>query len=154
MAQPTRAASSHSGGRSPVTSMALAALFALLCVLGLQNGSAQASPGTPTPVAAAVHHGPAGAGGVAPARSAAAGVDTRSSTDDACTTDCGQPPRVGRTTLGEWHVPSPGGVPVPPGPRLCLPEPGPQLPLAPGAPTPPQPSASHSGRGPPSPTGI
>jgi hypothetical protein len=155
MAQQTRA-SSTSDGRSltPVTGALLSALFALLGVLGLQGIPAAASSVAPAQVAAAVHQRLAPAAEVPPAASVATTADTRSDADDKCTTACGQQPRVGRATPGEWHTLPPGGVSVPPGLELPLPESGRQLPPPRGTFTPPQHSERHSGRGPPPSNGI
>ncbi|WP_328498555.1 hypothetical protein OHS59_41855 [Streptomyces sp. NBC_00414] len=152
-AERTRAASPTAGHRPPVTGMLLAALFTLLGVLGLQGIPATASPGTPTPVPVATHHSPAPEHVLAHVL-AKAEADTRTGVDDTCTTVCGQPPRAGRSTAGEWHAPPPAGVSVPAGLVVPLPEPGPPQSAAPGAFTPPQHSARHSGRGPPPSTGI
>ncbi|TRO59817.1 MULTISPECIES: hypothetical protein [unclassified Streptomyces] len=155
MAQQTRAsATSTSRNLTPITGALLSALFALLGVLGLQGIPAAASPAAPTPVAAAAHQSPAPAAAIPPATSVATQADTRSNADDKCTTACGQQPRVGRATPGEWHTLSPGGVSVPTSLVLPLPEPGQQLPLSQGTFTPPQHSERHSGRGPPPSNGI
>ncbi|MFS8204132.1 hypothetical protein ACLVWQ_36355 [Streptomyces sp. CWNU-52B] len=131
--------------------MVLATLFALLGVLGLQGIPATASPGTPTAITAVAPHSSPQAPA---ARAADAPAVTRNSVGDTCVSACGQPPRAVRATAGEWHAPSPGAVSVPPGPVVPLPEPGPPLVVSPGAVTPPQHSTRHSGRGPPSSTGI
>ncbi|MDQ1041037.1 hypothetical protein QFZ75_007453 [Streptomyces sp. V3I8] len=128
---------------APVTGMVLAALFTLLGVLGLQGAPFAAPSGSPAPAATAAHHG-----------SGTAATGIRNGVDDTCATACGQPPRAGRVTPGEWHVPPPGAVPVPAGLVLPLPEPGPPMAAAPGAFAPLQHCARHSGRGPPPPTGI
>ncbi|MEV4035949.1 hypothetical protein [Streptomyces umbrinus] len=155
MAQRTRASStSDSRNLTPVAGALLSALFALLGVLGLQGIPAAASTVASTPVAAAAYQSPAPAAEIPPATSVATKADTRSSAEDKCTTTCGQQPRVGRATPGEWHTLSPGGVSVPPGLVLPLPESGPQLPLPQGTFTPPQHSERHSGRGPPPSNGI
>ncbi|WP_055611925.1 hypothetical protein [Streptomyces phaeochromogenes] len=154
MAQQTRASSaSDSRNLTPIAGALLSALFALLGVLGLQGIPAAASPVTPASVAAA-HQSPAPAAEIPPATSVATKADTRSNAEDKCTTTCGQQPRVGRTTPGEWHTLTPGGVSVPPSLVLPLPESGPQLPLSQGTFTPPQHSERHSGRGPPPSNGI
>ncbi|QQM38803.1 hypothetical protein [Streptomyces liliifuscus] len=155
MAQRTRA-SSTSGGRNltPVTGALLAALFTLLGVLGLQGIPAAASPVASAPVAAAAYQSLAPAAEIPPVTSVATTADTRSNADDKCTNSCGQQPRVGRATPGEWHTLSPGGVSVPSSLVLPLPESGPQLPLSQGTFTPPQHSERHSGRGPPPSNGI
>ncbi|MDQ0779584.1 hypothetical protein QF026_008050 [Streptomyces aurantiacus] len=167
----TPAASPTSRNRAPVTGMLLATLFALLGVLGLQSTPATASTGAAsisalTPITASVHHSPApaedGQGPSATDRSATGPSATRAATaadpvsnvGDTCVGTCGQPPRVGRAAPGEWHAPSPGGVSVPPILVVPLPEAGPSLSASPGAFAPPQRSARHSGRSPPSSTGI
>ncbi|MFJ2261685.1 hypothetical protein ACIOKD_25685 [Streptomyces sp. NPDC087844] len=147
MAERIRTASPTGRHRAPVTGVLLAALFTLLGVLGLQGNSAAASSDALTSVAVAAHHSPA----PAPAQARA---DTRTGVDDTCTSACGQPPRAGRVTAGEWHTPPPGGVSVPPRLVVPLPKPGLSLPGALGASTPSQHSTRHSGRGPPPPTGI
>jgi len=155
MAQQTRASStSDSRNLTPITGALLSALFALLGVLGLQGIPASASPVAAGSAAATVHQSPAPAAEVPPATSVATKADTRSNAEDKCTTTCGQQPRVGRATPGEWHTLSPGGVSFPPSLVLPLPEPGPQLPLSQGTFTPPQHSERHSGRGPPPSNGI
>ncbi|WP_221353652.1 hypothetical protein [Streptomyces beigongshangae] len=165
MAQPARAVpvsparNRAPADRGPVTRMLLATLFTVLGVLGLQGGPAGALPGAPAPVAVAAHQGPAPAAYGSPAAhtatapTAPTATGSTRSADDTCTAPCGRPPRAGRAAPAEWHVPPPGGVCVPPGLLLPLPEPGPPLPAAPGAFTPPQHCAHHSGRGPPPPTG-
>ncbi|MFD6287345.1 hypothetical protein [Streptomyces sp. NPDC060205] len=161
MAERVRAASPVGRDRAPVTGVLLAALFTLLGVLGLQGHPAAASSSALTSAAVAAHHiqapGPAAALAPAPAPAPApakAQADTRTGVDDSCATACGQPPRAGRVTAGEWHAPPPVGVPVPPGLVVPLPEPGPALPTALGAFALPQHTTQHSGRGPPLPAGI
>ncbi|MFE1797383.1 hypothetical protein ACFW9L_14585 [Streptomyces sp. NPDC059517] len=151
MAERDRTASSTGSRRAPVTGVLLAALFTLLGVLGLQGNPAAASSDALTSVAVTAHHSQALTPAPPPAK---AQPDTRAGVDDTCTTACGQPPRAGRVTAGEWHAPPPGGVSVPPGLVAPLPKPGLPLPTALGAFTPSQHSAQHSGRGPPPPTGI
>ncbi|MFF3484672.1 hypothetical protein ACFYXC_15565 [Streptomyces sp. NPDC002701] len=162
MAQPARAVPASPAGRNraPVTGMLLAALFTLFGVLGLQGVPTGASPGgpaAPAPVAAP-HHAHAASAAAATTATTDAGpsaTGARSSVDDTCTTACGsQPPRAGRAAPGEWHAPFPGGASVPPCLVLPLPDPRPPLPASPGAFSPPQHCAHHSGRGPPPPTGI
>ncbi|MEU9955325.1 hypothetical protein [Streptomyces sp. NPDC050982] len=155
MAEQSRA-SSTSGSRNltPVTGAILSALFALLGVLGLQGIPAAAAPVAPAPVAAALHQVLTPAAEIPPATSVATTADPRSDAADKCTSSCGQQPRVGRATPGEWHTLAPGGVSVPPGLVLPLSEFGPQLPLSQGTFTPPQHSERHSGRGPPPSNGI
>ncbi len=153
----TPAASPVSRNRAPVTGLLLATLFALLGVLGLQGVPATASTGVPTPITASVHHDPAPAGasqGGPSVTPAADSADPLSSVGDTCAGACGQPPRAGRAAPGEWHAPSPGAVAVPPSFVVPLPEAGPSLSASPGAFEPPQRSARHSGRSPPSSTGI
>ncbi|MFI6274982.1 hypothetical protein [Streptomyces sp. NPDC050988] len=154
MAQQTRAASPGSRNFTPVTGALLSVLLALLGVLGLQGIPAAASPVAPVSAAAAARQSLAPAAEVPPATSVATTADARSNADDKCATTCGQQPRVGRATPGEWHTLTPGGVSVPPGLVLPLPESGPQLPLPQGTFTPPQHSERHSGRGPPPSNGI
>ncbi|MFH8468491.1 hypothetical protein [Streptomyces sp. NPDC017991] len=153
MAEHIRTASPTARHRPPVTGVLLAALFTLLGVLGLQGDPAAASSDTLTSVAVTAHHGPAPAPAPAPAK-AKAKADTHTGVDDTCATACGQPPRAGRVTAGEWHAPPPGGVSVPPGLVVPLPKPGLPPPTALGAFTPAQHYERHSGRGPPPPTGI
>ncbi|MCW8096159.1 hypothetical protein [Streptomyces tauricus] len=166
MAERIRATAPSGGHRAPVTGALLAALFALLGVLGLQGVPAAASTDAlRTSVAVAAQHGPAQvpAPALAPARAPApapapapakAQADTRTGVHDTCVTACGQPPRAGRVTAGEWHAPPPGGLSLPPG--LVVPRPATGLPLpdALGAVTPSPHSAQYSGRGPPPSTGI
>ncbi|MEW2566228.1 hypothetical protein [Streptomyces sp. NPDC047070] len=163
MAERVRATSSPAGHRAPVTGVLLAALFTLLGVLGLQSNPAAASNDALTSAAVAAHRsqapGPAPASTSAPAPAPApapakAQADTRTGVDDSCTTTCGQPPRAGRVTAGEWHAPPPGGVSAPPGLVVPLPGSGLSPPTAPGAFTPSQHTTQHSGRGPPPSTGI
>ncbi|MFL1905552.1 hypothetical protein ACJWDR_41555 [Streptomyces tauricus] len=164
MAERIRATAPSDGPRAPVTGALLAALFTLLGVLGLQGVPAAASTDAlRTSVAVATQHGPAQAPApaLAPAPDAApapapakAQADTRTGVHDTCVTACGQPPRAGRVTAGEWHAPPPGGLSLPPG--LVVPRPATGLPLpdALGAVTPSPHSAQYSGRGPPPSTGI
>jgi len=155
MAEQTRASSaSGSPNRTPITTALLSALFALLGVLGVQGIPATASPVAAASVAAAAYQSSAPAAEIPPATGVATKADTRSNAEDKCTTSCGQQPRVGRATPGEWHTLTPGGVSVPPGLVLPLPGSGPQLPLSQGVFTPPQHSERHSGRGPPLSNGI
>ncbi|MCZ4513725.1 hypothetical protein O3Q52_37400 [Streptomyces sp. ActVer] len=155
MAQQTRASSTSDGRHlTPIAGALLSALFALLGVLGLQGSPAAASTVASASATALAHQNLAPAAEIPPATSVATKADTRSNADDKCTTACGQQPRVGRAAPGEWHTLSPGGVSVPPGPVLPLPESGPQLPLSQGVFTPPQHSERHSGRGPPPSNGI
>ncbi|MFE7036177.1 hypothetical protein ACFU9Y_38350 [Streptomyces sp. NPDC057621] len=157
MAERVRATSSPAGHRAPVTGVLLAALFTLLGLLGLQGNPAAASNDALTSATVAAHHsqapGPAPASTSAPAP-AKAQADTRTGVDDSCTTTCGQPPRAGRVTAGEWHAPPPGGVSAPPGLVVPLPEPGLSPPTALDAFAPSQHTTQHSGRGPPPPAGI
>ncbi|WP_159074259.1 hypothetical protein [Streptomyces dioscori] len=166
MTERTRVASPTAGHRAPVTGVLLAALFTLLGVLGLQGNPAAASYDALTSVTVAAHDSRALATATAPASATATATataqaqadtrqaDTRTGVDDTCTTVCGQPPRAGRVTAGEWHASPPGGVPVPPGLVVPLAKPGLPLPTALGAFTPSQHSEQHSGRGPPPPTDI
>ncbi len=168
MAERMRATAPSGGHRAPVTGVLLAALFALLGVLGLQGFPAAASTDalrTSVGVAVAAQHGPAPAPDLtsAPAPTptpalapapAKAQADSRTGVHDTCVTTCGQPPRVGRVTAGEWHAPPPGGLSLPPGLVVPLPEAGLPLPDALDAVTPSRHSAQYSGRGPPPPTGI
>ncbi|MGW0569350.1 hypothetical protein [Streptomyces tauricus] len=158
MAERMRATAPSGGHRAPVTGVLLAALFTLLGVLGLQGFPAAASTDalrTSVGVAVAAQHGPAPAPALAPAPTPAkAQADSRAGVHDTCVTTCGQPPRVGRVTAGEWHAPPPGGLSLPPGLVIPLPEAGLPLPDALGAVTPSRHSAQYSGRGPPPPTGI
>ncbi|MDQ1023477.1 hypothetical protein QF035_001059 [Streptomyces umbrinus] len=150
MPQQTRASStSDSQNLTPVTGALLSALFALLGVLGLQGIPAAATTVAPTPVAGVAYQHLAPTAEIPPATSVATKAGTRSNADDKYTTACGQQSRVGRAAPGEWHTLTPGGVSVPPGLVLPLPESGPQLPLSQDAFTPPQHSERHSGRGPP-----
>ncbi|UPZ33420.1 hypothetical protein MUK60_39905 [Streptomyces sp. LRE541] len=162
MAERMRATAPSGGHRAPVTGVLLAALFTLLGVLGLQGFPAVASTDalrTSVGVAVAAQHGPAPAPALAPAPTptptpAKAQADSRTGVHDTCVTTCGQPPRAGRVTAGEWHAPPPGGLSLPPGLVVPLPEAGLPLPDALGAVTPSRHSAQYSGRGPPPPTGI
>ncbi|MCX4234975.1 MULTISPECIES: hypothetical protein [Streptomyces] len=154
MAERIRAASPPGGHRAPVTGVLLAVLLTVLGVLGLQGNPAAGSSDALTSVAVAAHHSAAPATGVSASAPAGARADARTGVDDSCPTACGQPPRAGRVTAGEWHAPPPGGFLVPPGLVVPLAKPGPPLPAALGAFTPSQHSPRHSGRGPPPPTGI